>query len=90
MFLDDSFQVLLNIFKKEGAQAIELAKQKRKEKEEAEKKRQEALLKKRKAEEEIAQQSASITELTEEEAAKLQNEIDGKKKKYCDYLEDLL
>lgn len=72
-------KVLLGAFRKEGAQAIELANQKRKEKEEAEKKRQEAI-KKRKAEEEAAaQQSASITELTEEEAAKLQQEIDGKK-----------
>jgi len=72
-------KVLLGAFRKEGAQAIELANEKRKEKEEAEKKRQEAI-KKRKAEEEAAaQQSASITELTEEEAAKLQQEIDGKK-----------
>jgi len=72
-------KVLLGAFRKEGAQAIKLANEKRKEKEEAEKKRQEAI-KKRKAEEEAAaQQSASITELTEEEAAKLQQEIDGKK-----------
>jgi len=72
-------KVLVNAFRKEGAQAIEIAKQKRKEKQDAEKKRQEAIEKKRKEEEAIAQQSASITELTEEEAAKLQNEIDGKK-----------
>jgi len=72
-------KVLLGAFRKEGAQAIELANKKRKEKEETEKKRQEAI-KKRKAEEEAAaQQSASITELTEEEAAQLQQEIDGKK-----------
>lgn len=68
----------MNAFRKEGAQAIELAKQKKKEKEEAEKKRQEAILKKRQAEEEAAKQSASITELTDEEAANLQKEIDGK------------
>lgn len=74
-------KVLLNAFRKEGAQAIELANQKRKEKELAEKKRQAAILKKRKEEEAAAaaQSSASITELTDEEAAKLQREIDGKK-----------
>jgi len=74
-------KTLLGAFRKEGAQAIELENRKRKEKELAEKKRQEAI-KKKKAEEEAAaaaQQSASITELTEDEAAKLQQEIDGKK-----------
>jgi hypothetical protein len=78
------FQALLNQFRKEGAQAIEIAKQKRKEKQEAERKRQEAIKKKREEEEAaaaaIAQDSASITELTDEEAAKLQQEIDGSKK----------
>lgn len=78
------FQVLLNAFRKEGAQAIDIAKQKRKEREEAERKRTEAALKKRQEEEAaaaaIAQQSASITELTDEEAAKIQQEIDEKNK----------
>ncbi|CRK97778.1 CLUMA_CG011157, isoform A [Clunio marinus] len=77
-------KVLLKIFRSEGANAITIAKQKRKEKEEAEKKRQEASKKKRQEEEEaaaaMARQSASITELTDEEATKLQMELDGKKK----------
>lgn len=77
--------MLLNAFRKEGAQAIEIAKQKRKEKEDAERKRLEAVQKKRKEEEAAAaaaaQHSASITELTDDEAAKLQEEIDGKTKK---------
>lgn len=81
--LNPLLQVLLNAFRKEGAQAIEIAKQKRKEREEAERKRKEASLKKRQEEEAaaavIAQQSASITELTDEEAAKIQQEIDAKK-----------
>lgn len=78
------FQVLLNAFRKEGAQAIDVEKQKRKEREAADRKRKEAALKKRQEEEAaaaaIAQQSASITELTDEEAAKIQKEIDDKKK----------
>lgn len=78
------FQALLTAFRKEGASAIEIAKKKRKEKED-ERKRQEAVQKKRKEEEAAAaaavaaQQSASITELTDDEATKLQQEIDGKK-----------
>lgn len=74
----------MNAFREEGAQAIKIAAQKRKEKEEAEKQRKETLKKKRHEEEQIAAkaaQSASITELTDEEASKLQQEIDGKKAK---------
>jgi hypothetical protein len=72
-------QVLINAFKKEGAYAIEEAKKKKKEKEELEKRKQDAL-KKKLAEEEQAKNSASITELTDEEADKLQKEIDKKNK----------
>ena len=69
---------MLNVFRKEGSQAIEAAKQKRQEKEEAEKRRQEML--KRKREEEGTQsKSATITELTDEEAVTMQKEIDIKK-----------
>lgn len=74
-------KALLNAFRKEGAQAIEIAKRNRKEKED-ERKRQEAIQKKKKEEEAAAaaaMQSASITEITDEEAEKLQKEIDGKK-----------
>lgn len=76
-------KALLNSFRKEGAQAIEIAKKNRKEKED-ERKRQEAITKKKKEEAAAAaaaaaKQSASITEITDEEAEKLQQEIDGKK-----------
>lgn len=70
---------MINTFKTEGSQAIEAAKQKRREKEEAEKRRQEAIRKKKEEEEAAQSKSATITELTDEEADKLQKEIDGKK-----------
>lgn len=73
-------KALLSAFRKEGAQAIEIARRNRKEKED-ERKRQEAIQKKKREEEAAAaaMQSASITEITDEEAEKLQKEIDGKK-----------
>lgn len=77
------FQVLLNAFRKEGAQAIKAAQDKKREKEEIEKRRQEALRKK-KEEEEAEASKATITELTEEEAEKLQKEIDKKDEEKAD------
>lgn len=71
----------MSAFRKEGAQAIEIARRNRKEKED-ERKRQEAIQKKKRDEEAAAaaaMQSASITEITDEEAEQLQKEIDGKK-----------
>jgi Nuclear distribution C domain len=72
-------QLLLTAFRKGGAQAIELAEQRRKEKEATEKRRQEALRKKKAEQETLAMKEAQITELTDAEAAQLQAEIDGKK-----------
>jgi Nuclear distribution C domain len=73
-----ALQLLLAAFRKGGAQAIELAEHRRKDKAEAEKRRQDALRKK-KAEQELAEKEAKITELTDAEAEKLQAELDGKK-----------
>lgn len=80
-FCSGSFQVLLNAFRKEGAQAIKAAEEKKREKQEAEKRRQEALRKKKEEEEAQLNNSASITELTEEQAEKLEKELESKKKK---------
>lgn len=70
---------MVNAFQKEGAQAIEAAREKKREKEEAEKRRQEAIRMKKEKEDEAKNKSATITELTEEEAENLQKEIDVKK-----------
>lgn len=67
----------MNTFRKEGAHAIEAAKQKRREREEQEVKRKEALRKKEEAEK---SKSATITELTDEEAEKLEKELVEHKK----------
>lgn len=81
-FIKFSFsKVLVNAFQKEGAQAIDAAKEKKREREEAETRRQEALRKKKEKEDEVKNKSATITELTEEEAENLQKEIDVKNEK---------
>uniref|UniRef100_A0A1L8DME6 Nuclear migration protein nudC n=1 Tax=Nyssomyia neivai TaxID=330878 RepID=A0A1L8DME6_9DIPT len=74
-------KMLLDIFREQGNKAIALAEEKKRERELAEKKRQEAIQKKKK-EEETARKSegAAITELTDEEAEKLQKEIEKEKK----------
>lgn len=79
------FQLLLAAFRKSGSAAIELGKKKQKERDEAEKKRLESIaLKKKREEEDIARAAANvassgITELTDEEAEKMQKEIDEEK-----------
>ncbi len=74
---------MLAAFRDAGKESIELARKKRKEKEEAERKRLEAKKKKEEEERLAAKNSnhATVTELTEAEAEKLQREIDAEKKK---------
>ncbi|XP_052894735.1 nuclear migration protein nudC [Anopheles moucheti] len=72
-------KLVLQIFRREAANAQEVARKKREEREAAERRRQEVLRKKK--EEEEQSNSASITELTEEEAEQLQKELDAKKQK---------
>ncbi|XP_050095900.1 nuclear migration protein nudC [Anopheles aquasalis] len=72
-------KLVLTVFRGEAKKAQEVADKKRKEKEAEEKRRQEVLRKKR--EEEEASKTATVTELTEEEAESLQKELDAKKSK---------
>lgn len=71
------FQMLLQIFRKKAKEAIDIADKKRAEKEAAERRKQEAFNKKK--QEEGKGDDAEITELTEEEAAKLERELKEKK-----------
>lgn len=76
----------MQTFRTAGKDAIEIASKKRKEKDLAEKKRLETLKKKREEEENAAKKSAQITELTDAEAEKLQQELNDKTYKqyyYC-------
>lgn len=71
--------MLLDIFRVEGNKANAVAEEKKREREAAEKRRQEAILKKKKEEEsamKMKESGAAITELTDEEAEKLQKEIE--------------
>lgn len=70
-------KLVLQIFRQEAAKAQEVARKKREEREAQERRRQEVLRKKK--EEEEQSNSATITELTEEEAEQLQKELDAKK-----------
>ncbi|XP_049547127.1 nuclear migration protein nudC [Anopheles darlingi] len=72
-------KLVLTVFRGEAKKAQEVADKKRKEKEAEEKRRQEVLRKKR--EEEEQSKTATVTELTEEEAESLQKELDAKKSK---------
>ncbi|XP_052862506.1 nuclear migration protein nudC [Anopheles cruzii] len=74
-------KLTLKIFRAEAKKAQEVADKKRKQREAEEKRRQEVLRKKREEEEEAQNKSASVTELTDEEAEKLQKELDAKKNK---------
>ncbi|XP_058120195.1 nuclear migration protein nudC [Anopheles ziemanni] len=72
-------KLVLKIFRNEANKAQEVARKKRQQREEEERRRQEVLRKKR--EEEEQSKTATITELTDEEAEQLQKELDAKKKK---------
>lgn len=79
-------KLVLKIFRKEAALAQEVARKKREEREQAEKRRAEARRKKeeeerREREELDRSSSAAITELTDAEAEKMQQELDAKKSK---------
>lgn len=69
-------QLLLGIFREEAAKARELHQKQKREREAEELRRQEA---KRRKEEQLKKESAAIYEVTDEEAARLQSEIDSKK-----------
>uniref|UniRef100_A0A182N8B1 Nuclear migration protein nudC n=1 Tax=Anopheles dirus TaxID=7168 RepID=A0A182N8B1_9DIPT len=72
-------KLVLNIFRQEAEKAQEVSRKKRQEREAEERRRQEVLRKKK--EEEQQSKSATITELTDEEAEQLQKELDAKKQK---------
>lgn len=68
--------MLLGIFRKEASKALEIHRKKQLEREAEELRRQKAKLRK---EEQLKKESAAIYEVTDEEAANLQMEIDGEK-----------
>lgn len=70
--------MLLGIFREEASKANEIAEKKRKEREAAEKRRQD-ILKKKREQEELENGDAAIREVTDEEADRLQKEIDEEK-----------
>lgn len=67
---------MLGIFREEASKALKIHQKKKLEREAEELRRQEA---KRRKEEQLKKESAAIYEVTDEEAASLQKEIDGKK-----------
>ncbi|XP_055378549.1 nuclear migration protein nudC [Condylostylus longicornis] len=75
-------KLLMNAFNKHATKAMEIHKQKIKEREEAEKRKQEANRKKKEQEEKINMDNASssISEVTDEEAERIQKEIDEEKR----------
>lgn len=71
-------QLLLLVFREEASKAKEIAEKKRKDREATEKRRQE-ILKKKREQEELENGDAAIREVTNEEADRLQKEIDEAK-----------
>lgn len=73
------FQMVMSKFKKHQAQAVEEFDKKKKQNEEADRKKKEKAAKAKEEESKMNQQKqpSKITELTDEEAAQLQKEIDA-------------
>lgn len=72
-------KLLLLVFREEASKAKEIAEKKRKDREATERRRQE-ILKKKREQEELENGDAAIREVTNEEAERLQKEIDEAKK----------
>lgn len=77
-FVTSCPQLLLLVFREEASKAKEVAEKKRKEREATVKRRQE-ILKKKREQEELESGDAAIREVTDEEADRLQKEIDEAK-----------
>ncbi|XP_063244527.1 nuclear migration protein nudC [Bacillus rossius redtenbacheri] len=72
-------RLVMSKFKKYEDQALEVVKKKQQEKEATDRKKQEKAAEKKKLETDAKKEEMQITELTDEEAAKLQKELDEKK-----------